>query len=353
MMRTPWIGALIAVGFTVLTFPAWVSLLNAPEHASYKTLAIALAVSYGVATIAAALLTGVNAPLALRVVAVAVVAALGAGLVVLLGVGSAPVLAGAICLMLVLLPRKVGILVASASLLTLGVFGFTRGTPDETVPNLVVLLSVAVATALVLHLVEVHEELIEAKEAIADLAVLRERDRLSRDLHDVLGSSATTIALKARLCAEFVSRAQLERARDELVDISQLASTISRDVREAVRDLRQTTLEAELTAADTATSAAGIRLDVRRTGAPNPEFEPVLAMIVREAVTNAVRHAGATLVSIAIKTNGVTITDDGRGAPLTEGEGIRGMRDRLTACGGTLAIDSTRHNGTIVIARLP
>ena len=79
MMRTPWIGALIAVGFTVLTFPAWVSLLNAPEHASYKTLAIVLAVSYGVATIAAALLTGVSAPLALRVVAVAVVAALGAG----------------------------------------------------------------------------------------------------------------------------------------------------------------------------------------------------------------------------------------------------------------------------------
>lgn len=353
MMKTPWIGVLIAVGFTVLTIPSWASLLSAPEHGSHRTLAIVLAVSYGVATIAAALLTSIGGTPALLVAAVVVVTALGAGLVVLLGVGSAPVLAAAICLMLVLLPRKAGIVLASASLLTLGLIGFTRGTPDETVSTLVVLVSVAVATVLVLQLVEVHEQLVEAKDAISDLAVLRERERLSRDLHDVLGGSATTIALKARLGAEFVSRTDLERARSELVDIGRLASTISRDVREAVRDLRQTTLEAELAAADTATSAAGIRLDVRRIGTPNPEFEPILAMIVRESVTNTVRHSGASLVSVTVETDGVTIADDGHSVPFSKGEGIRGMQDRLSACGGTLTVDGVQHNGTVVTARLP
>ncbi|MGO3795950.1 MAG: sensor histidine kinase [Pauljensenia sp.] len=352
-MKSPWIGTLIAVAFTVLTVPAWVSLLGAPEHAPYRTLATVLALTYAGTTIAAALLTGTGGPSALRVAAVGIVTALGAVLVGLLGIGSAPVLAGAICLMLVLLPRRTGIIAAAASLLTLGIFGFTLGTPDETVPNLVALLSVAVATALVLHLVEVHEELLDAKEAIADLAVLRERERLSRDLHDVLGSTATTIALKARLASELVSREQTGRVRDELVDIGRLASTISRDIREAVRDLRRVTLEAELSAAGAAIDAAGIRLDVRRSGVPEPQFEPVLAMVIREAVTNAVRHADATLVSVTVDTHGVTITDDGHGAPITEGDGIRGMRDRLTSCGGIIEVTGAHRTGTTVTARLP
>lgn len=352
-MKTPWIGTLIAVAFTVLTIPAWVSLLGEPEHAPHRSLATVLALIYAATTVAASLLTGIGGSSTLRVAAVGIVTALGAVLVGLLGIGSAPVLAGAICLMLVLLPRRTGIIAASASLLILGIFGFTHGSPDETVPNLVALLSVAVATALVLHLVEVHEELVDAKEAMADLAVLRECERLSRDLHDVLGSTATTISLKARLAAELVSRAQTERVRDELVDIGHLASTISRDIREAVRDLRWTTLEAELSAAGAATDAAGIRLDVRRSGVPTPQFEPVLAMVVREAVTNAVRHADATLVSVTVDTHGVTITDDGHGAPITEGDGVRGMRDRLTTCGGTLTVAGTHLTGTTVTARLP
>lgn len=353
MMRTQWIGALIAVGFTVLTIPSWVSLLSAPEHAPYLVLAIILTAGYGIATIAAALLTNMRGKLGLRVAAVVIVAALGASLVVLLGIGSAPVLAGAICLMLVLLPRKAGIIATAVSLLALGMLGFLRGTPDETVPNVVVLLSVAIATVLVLQLVEVNEQLVEAKETIADLAVLRERERMSRDLHDVLGSSASTIALKARLSAELISRSDQDRTLVELDDINRLASTISRDIREAVRDLRQTTLEAEILAADAATEAAGIRLDVHRSGTPEPRFEPILAMIVRESVTNAVRHASASLISVTVDANGVTIADDGRGMPLAEGEGIRGMRERLAGHGGTLTVDGDQRDGTVVIARLP
>lgn len=67
-MRNPWIGTLIAVCFTVLTVPAWVSLLGAPEHAPHRVPATVLALTYAVATIAAALLTGTGGPPALRVV---------------------------------------------------------------------------------------------------------------------------------------------------------------------------------------------------------------------------------------------------------------------------------------------
>jgi len=353
MMRSPWIGALVAVGFTVLTIPSWVSLLSAPEHAPYRALAIVLATGHGIAMIAAALLTNMRGALALRVAPVVIVAALGASLVIWLGIGSAPVLAGALCLMLVLLPRKPGLIAAATSLVILGAFGFVRGTPEKTVPNVVVLLAVVIATVLVLRLVEVNEQLVEAKEAFSDLAVLRERERMSRELHDVLGSSATTIALKARLTAELVSRSEHHRTLAELEDINLLASTISRDLRETVRDLRQTTLEAELLAADAVAKAAGIRLDVHRSGTPEARFDPVLAMIVRESVTNAVRHAGASLISVTVNPDGVTIAEDGRGTPLVEGEGIRGMREPLAVHNGTLTVDSGQGDGTVVIARLP
>jgi len=271
----------------------------------------------------------------------------------LLGLGSAPVLAGAICLMLVLLPRKAGLTAAALSLLALGVIGLLRGTPGEMVPNLVVLLSVAIATVLVLQLVEVNEQLVEAKEAVADLAVLRERERMSRDLHDVLGSSASTIALKARLGGELIARSDLERTLVELDDITRLASTISRDIRGAVRDLRRTTLETELLAAEASTSAAGIRLDVHRSGTPDPQLEPLLAMIVRESVTNAVRHARASLVSVTVNADGVMIADDGHGVSQAEGDGIRGMRERVSQYGGTLTVEGGQRDGTVVIARMP
>ncbi|PXA76891.1 sensor histidine kinase [Auritidibacter sp. NML100628] len=353
MMKTPWAAVLIATGFMVLTIPSWVSLLSEPEYAPYSTFLIVLAVAYGITTIASAFLVNLRRAPALRITAVILVGSLGLILVVLLGAGSAPIFAPALCLMLVLLPRVPGIVTAMVSLLVLGVVSFVEGVAHENVPNFVMLLSVAIATMLVLQLVKVNEQLVDAKDAIADMAVLRERERVSRDLHDVLGRSATTIALKARLSAELLSRSDHRRALAEVEDINRLALTISRDTRDAVRNLRQTTLEAELLALEATAHAAGIRLDIHRTGIPEPHDEPVLALIIRESVTNAVRHANASLISITVEASGVEIADDGHGGSVIEGEGIRGMKDRLSACGGTLSVDSGQSQGTVVTARLP
>ncbi len=221
------------------------------------------------------------------------------------------------------------------------------------VPNLVILVSAAVAVALVMRLAEVHEELADARHALADLAVLQERERMSRDLHDMLGSTATTIALKARLGGTFASRGEVVEANRELTEIAGLAASISRDVGAAVRGLRTMTLDSELRAADMVVRSAGIRLDVRRRGEPHRDAESVFAMIIRESVTNAVKHAGASLVLVTVDSDGVTVADDGRGGAIAEGNGIRGMRERLAALNGTLSIIVSDEGGTVVLARIP
>lgn len=96
-----------------------------------------------------------------------------------------------------------------------------------------------------------------------------------------------------------------------------------------MRNLRETTLEAELLVAQATAKAAGIRCDIRRAGTPEAQCEPVLAMIIRESVT--------------VEAGGVEIADDR----------IRGMKDRLSACGGTFRVESDQNQGTVVTARLP
>lgn len=164
-MKTRWAGVVIAMGFMALTIPAWVALLSAPEHAPNRKFVTVLAVSYGVATIAAAFLTNTRRAPALRVLVVVPVATLGLILVVTLGAGSAPVFAPAICLMLVLLPRVAGISAVTVSLLALGAAGLLEGTAEAHIQNFLLLFSVAIATFLVLVLVEMNEQLVEAKNA--------------------------------------------------------------------------------------------------------------------------------------------------------------------------------------------
>ena len=337
----------------MISVPAWISLLNAPEHINHRGIGVVLAIAYGLVATTAELLTSMIAPWRLRVAAVAVVTLLGLGLVALLGVGSAPLLAWAICLAIVLLPQAIGIALVTACILGVSLVALLQGGIVAAMPDLLTLTALAIATVLVRRLAALHESLAEANHAIADLAVYRERARMSRELHDVLAGTTTTIALKARLGAELIARGDPDADQRDFIDIAELASQISHDVIGAVRDLRQATLEEELSAATMRTRAAGIRTDVRRNGEPDAEAEPLLAMILRESLTNAVRHAGASRVVVTVQSDGIAIADDGPGAVLTEGTGIRGMRERLTHRGGLLTVTGTENGGTIVTARIP
>jgi two-component system sensor histidine kinase DesK len=200
-----------------------------------------------------------------------------------------------------------------------------------------------------------NSELEASRDEARRLAVVAERERIARDLHDVLGHTLTVVAVKADLAAKLVDR-DPAAARREVEEIHRTARQALADVRSAVTGMRSATLAAELAGARDALDSARIAPDVRvDAGALPPPVETALAYVLREAVTNVVRHSGAGRCTIALSRDDAAarleVRDDGRGGAAREGNGIAGMRLRLAPLGGTLALEN--RDGTRVIATVP
>jgi two-component system, NarL family, sensor histidine kinase DesK len=194
-----------------------------------------------------------------------------------------------------------------------------------------------------------------AQEEVERLATVAERERIARDLHDVLGHSLALITLKAELASRLV-RTQPERAEAELGDLVATSRQAMAQVRETVRGYRKVGLEEALASTRLAAEAAGLALEVEREPLALPvAVEHALALALREAVTNALRHAGATTLRVALRRQGehaeLRVEDDGRGGPVREGGGLTGMRERLEALGGTVALEAAR--GVRLLVRVP
>src|SRR5438477_3039125 len=206
-------------------------------------------------------------------------------------------------------------------------------------------------------LVEANQQLSQAREQIARLAVGEERLRFARDLHDLLGHSLSVIALKSELAGRLI-KATPGLAAHEVEDIEKVARDALRDVREAVAGYRQPTLAAELAGAHEALTAAGIEDHVDQSHAPLPSVvESVLAWTVREGVTNVMRHSQAKRCAIRITNQDglatVEVVDDGRGGTLEAGTGLRGLRERVLERGGTLTAEPLPHEGFRLRVILP
>jgi two-component system sensor histidine kinase DesK len=206
-------------------------------------------------------------------------------------------------------------------------------------------------------LVEANQQLSQARERIARLAVGEERLRFARDLHDLLGHSLSVIALKSELAGRLIKTSP-GLAAHEVKDIEKVARDALREVREAVAGYRQPTLAAELAGAQEALTAAGIEFHVDNDHAPLPApVESVLAWTVREGVTNVMRHSGAKRCAIRITEKDdratVEVVDDGRGGTLQPGSGLRGLRERVLERGGTLAAEPLPHEGFRLRVTLP
>jgi two-component system sensor histidine kinase DesK len=180
----------------------------------------------------------------------------------------------------------------------------------------------------------------KANEEIEHLAKVAERERIARDLHDVLGHTLSVIILKSELAGKLIDH-DPERAKAEIRDVEQTSRAALTDVRSTIRGYRAHSLEAELKQARATLETAGVTVaseseEVRLT----PAQESVVALVVREAVTNVVRHAHARNCRLKLApVNGncrIEIQDDGRGGGAVEGNGLRGMRERIEALGGTL-----------------
>ncbi|HEX7123603.1 MAG TPA: sensor histidine kinase, partial [Gemmatimonadaceae bacterium] len=193
-----------------------------------------------------------------------------------------------------------------------------------------------------------------AHEEIEHLAAVAERERIARDLHDVLGHTLSLVTLKAQLAARLLERDQ-QRAAAELRELEQIARQALADVRETIRGYRAT-LDEEIRRARALLEAAGVRVEATVSLATiGRARDEVLALVLREMVTNTARHAGASVCRITVEETAglccLTVEDDGRGGQVIEGNGIRGMRERMEALGGTLTVDGSR--GMRVTATLP
>jgi len=184
---------------------------------------------------------------------------------------------------------------------------------------------------------------------IERLATVAERERIARDLHDVLGHTLTLIVLKAELASKLAERDPV-RAVQEIREVESISRTALSEVRAAISGYRATWLD-EVGRARTMLEVAGIRSEF--TGAPDASMgratEEAIALGLREAVTNVVRHAGATRCEVRWENAGdkarLVVADDGRGAGDEEGNGLRGLRERAEALGGTVDREPWRNAG--------
>ncbi len=194
-----------------------------------------------------------------------------------------------------------------------------------------------------------------ANDEIEHLAKVAERERIARDMHDVLGHTLSLITLKSELARKLVDR-DPQRAKQEMQDVEHASRAALADVREAISGYRADGIFAELARARATLETAGITMQMETARVPlNPVQESVLSLALREAVTNVVRHARAQNCMVRLIRDEqlcqLEVADDGRGACAPEGNGLRGMRERLEAAGGSLV----RHNdiGTRLIIQLP
>lgn len=213
-------------------------------------------------------------------------------------------------------------------------------------------------TAAILALNETVAELRATREELARAAVERERLRFSRDLHDLLGHTLSVIVVKSEAARRLVPH-DPGAALVQITDIEQVGREALTEIREAVTGYREAGLGTELDRARSVLASADVEPVVRRSGPPlDPAAEALFGWVVREAVTNVVRHAAATRCEIVVRTTPertrLTVTDDGRGtAGDPFGSGLRGLAERLAAADGTLTAAGAPGGGFRLVAEVP
>lgn len=201
-----------------------------------------------------------------------------------------------------------------------------------------------------------------SQEEVRGLAALAERERIGRDLHDLLGHTLSLIVIKAELAKKLIDRDR-ESTHRELTDMMNVAREALAQVRTAVGGMRRATLDVEMASARALLAASGVGVVHWRDEVVLPQVvEVALAMIVREAATNICRHAAASRAWFELRREGATdadeelvtllIRDDGRGGAVERGHGLWGIKERVSSLGGTMEFTSPRGRGTTLCIRL-
>jgi two-component system sensor histidine kinase DesK len=208
-------------------------------------------------------------------------------------------------------------------------------------------------------LLATNQSLTRARDEIARLAINEERLRFARDVHDLLGQNLTLAILKSELVTRDLPADTPPKVRQAQSDLAVGLRQALDDVRSAAAGSRRIDIHTELAAARSALSTAGIELTVDdQVGALPAVQDGVLAWVLRESVTNVIRHSGARRCVVKLQREQVRATleveDDGRGGdPRRDGSGLAGIAERLAAVGGSLEAAEVRGNGFTVRASVP
>ncbi len=194
-----------------------------------------------------------------------------------------------------------------------------------------------------------------SQEEVRRLAATAERERIGRDLHDLLGHTLSLITLKLELSRKLFDR-DPESSRREITEAETIARQALAEVRSAVTGIRASDLAAELAAARLLLECQHVHLHYALPPALPAQVERALSLVLREAVTNIARHAQARQAWISFVQDGrsllMQVRDDGRGGVRVDGNGLSGMRERVAALQGTLQLVSAPGEGTCVAVRL-
>jgi two-component system sensor histidine kinase DesK len=257
---------------------------------------------------------------------------------------------------LFLLPRNIGVLLGFASAVALVVANWIEhGSPHFDNAILLVVMTMAMFGFTALRQTVV--ELRAAKDKVAELAVAEERARLSRDLHDVLGHSLTTITVKAGLARRVLESAgDRDRAISEISDVEHLSRQALVEVRATVSGYRNASLTNELVGAREALRAAEITADLpHAVDNVAVEYQEPFAYVLREGVTIVIRHSGATRCEVRLGDSWIEIHDNGDGSSTVDGRGhgLTGLAERLAPLGGSVDAGPAEEGGFRLRASVP
>jgi len=357
---------LVAVGLSVTVFPAAAETAwgrSAPHSlvVAAPVLAALVAATANVAVLRTALDPGGGPPRALSLSAMAFVAYVPS---LLLGVDWLAWTAVLACFVVVVLPlRAAAVLYVAALLLQLALWRLAGQDWRATAFAGISFVATSFLLAVLLRALTTYQELERARAELALAEVLRERVRVSRDLHDLLGRNLTAVSLKVELARRHQRAGREDALRTELDEVLALSHAAATDLRALVTGYRALSLESELAAARRLLADAGVACEVDADpdaliGEAGAEVSEVAAWVVREATTNVLKHARATSCRISAHVvDGellLAVANDGvdrvppEAAETGAGSGLLGVRERVRSVGGRTDVRSA--GGTFVLA---
>ena len=245
------------------------------------------------------------------------------------------------------------LLALNALFVVLGLFAHYPWQALIWIPSMAVIISLVVNFETASH--EKDAALQLSQDEVRRLAATAERERIGRDLHDLLGHTLSLITLKLELSRKLADR-DPAGSRREVAEAETIARQALAEVRSAVTGIRASDLAAELASARLLLEYQHVHLHYAPPPPMPVDIERALSLVLREAVTNVARHAQARQAWITFEQDGrnllMQIRDDGRGGVHVDGNGLTGMRDRVVALRGTLAMQSAKGEGTCVTVRV-